>query len=127
MYKKIIFGLLSAALLTVLFAACTIRDASTLPSGPTVHMGGSQFLQTTITLKKGDKLTLVDDAAAPHVITNGKWDGATQKPALEPGAPRVNLNFSGGDSKSTDPFNTAGTFAIYCTIHGGMNLTVTVQ
>ncbi|MBV9230211.1 MAG: hypothetical protein JOZ18_12935 [Chloroflexi bacterium] len=128
MYKKILFGLVGCALLTVLFAACTIRDASTIQSGPSVKMGASTFLQPTITIKKGDTLTLVNTAAVTHIVVNGTWDGATQKPGKEPGAPAVNLNFTGsGDSKPAGPFNTAGTFKLYCTIHGGMNLTVTVQ
>ncbi|HLG62147.1 MAG TPA: plastocyanin/azurin family copper-binding protein [Ktedonosporobacter sp.] len=127
MYKKFLLVITSFALLTILFAACTIRDESSISSGPQVKMGASNFIDTTITIKKGESITLVDTATAPHIITNGTWDGTTQKPAKEAGAPTVNLNFSGGDSKSAGPFTTAGTFKLYCTIHQGMNLTVTVQ
>jgi len=127
MYKRILFGIMACAAMTILLAACTIRDAASIPTGPTVGMGNASFLQNTINIKKGDKLTLVDKVAVAHIITNGYWDGSTQKPGKEAGAPTVNLNFQGNDTSSTAPFNTAGTFRLYCTIHGGMNLTVTVQ
>lgn len=127
MYKKFLLVVTGFGLLTILFAACTIRDASTISSGPQVKMGATNFIDTTITIKKGESITLVDTATAPHTITNGAWDGSTQKPAKEAGAPAVNLTFSGGDSKPVGPFTTAGTFKLYCTIHQGMNLTVTVQ
>ncbi|MBV9689710.1 MAG: hypothetical protein JO202_08350 [Ktedonobacteraceae bacterium] len=127
MHKRILHGIVACAIMTILLAACTIRDAASIPTGPMVKMGNATFLQDTITIKKGAKVTLVDTVAVTHIITNGYWDGSTQKPAKEAGAPAVNLNFTGNDTSSTPPFNTAGTFKLYCTIHGGMNLTVTVQ
>ena len=96
--------------------------------GTTVHMGNSTFLVPTTTIPKGSKLTLVDDVAVPHIIQNGTYDAnGTPKPAKEPGAPTVNVNFSGSDTKDIGPFTTAGTFHLYCTIHVNMNLTVTVK
>ncbi|QBD78013.1 hypothetical protein EPA93_19230 [Ktedonosporobacter rubrisoli] len=127
MHKKIIFGVLGFALLTVLLVACTVRDQASLPTGPSVHMSASDFVQKTITIKKGQTLTLINDASAPHTVVNGKWEGSKQVAEKEAGAPTVSLNFTGNDRKSTPPFNTAGKFDIYCTIHGGMNLTVTVE
>jgi len=127
MYKKILFGVIGIALLTVLFAACNIVDASNLASGPQVKMGCSYFIQHSVTIKKGETITLVDTVSAPHIITNGTWQDGTAKAAKEAGAPTVNLNFVGSDTKPTPAFTTAGTFQLYCTIHGGMNLTVTVQ
>lgn len=121
-----LFGMVACALLSLLFAACTIKDAS-LSSGPSVHMGGSNFIQSTITIKKGDMLNFVDDASSPHIILNGTWDGTTPKSSTEAGAPTVKLNFSGQGAQAAGPFNTAGTFKVYCTIHQGMNLTITVQ
>jgi len=49
-------------------------------------------------------------------------------PLQETGAPTVsNLMFStAGQSRVIGPFNTAGTFHLYCSIHTGMNLTITV-
>jgi plastocyanin len=95
--------------------------------GTTVHLGNATFLQSSITIPKGSKLTLVDDVAVPHIIENGSWKGSTQAPAKEPGAPTVNANFAGNDTHEVGPFTTAGTFHLFCTIHPGMNLTVVVH
>jgi plastocyanin len=127
MYKKLLFGMIGFALLTVLFTACTIRDTANAPAGPQVKMGPSTFVQSTVTIKKGQSLTLVNVSTAEHIIDNGTWKGATQAPGQESGAPKVALTVQGSGSSTTAPFNTAGTFQLYCTIHGGMNLTVTVQ
>ncbi len=127
MYKKVLCAAVVLGLLTVLFAACTIRDSSAAAAGATVHMGGADFLQKSVTIKKGESVNLVDDSTSPHIIVNGSWVGSQQVPHQEPGAPTVKLQFNGNDSAPMGPFNTAGTFHVYCTIHQGMNLEVIVQ
>jgi plastocyanin len=127
MYKKILAGVIGIALLSAILAACNIVDASTLATGPQVKMGGSTFITPTITLKKGQTLTLVDTSSAAHIIANGTWQNGTAKHMQESGAPTLNLNFAGSDTHTTPAFTTAGTYLVYCTIHSGMNLTVIVQ
>ena len=126
MHKKLICGLVIVGLLTVFVSACGIRDAST-SSLPTVHMGGATFLQTSITIHKGDMLNLVDDVASTHIIANGTWENGVAKPHVEGGAPTINQTYAGNDSSAVGPFSTAGTFQLYCTIQTNMNLTVNVQ
>jgi len=85
------------------------------------------FLQSTVTVKKGSKLTLTDDGQFLHILGNGAWVNNSPQQATESGAPSIqNLNVN-GNSVEIGPFNTAGTFHIYCTIHSGMNLIVVVQ
>jgi plastocyanin len=126
MRKKAFVGLLLLGLLSVVMAACTIRDAS-VASGPSVRMLGADFAQHTITLKKGEQLHLVNASSSPHIVTNGTWANGEAKAGSESGAPQVKMNFVGNDSATTPPFNTAGSFNLYCPIHGGMNLTVNVE
>ena len=126
MHKKMLIGLVLFGLLTLLLSACGIKDLSTA-SGPSVHMSGTDFVQKSVTVHKGDMLNLVDDAASTHIIVNGSWVNGTAKPAVEPGAPTINQQYNGNDSAPIGPFNTAGTFHLYCTIHQNMNLTVIVQ
>lgn len=129
MLKNHIISLLvigGLAIFTISLASCKITDTSVV-SGPIVHMGQTTFIQTTVALKKGENLLLVNDVNGPHIITNGTWQGTVQKPMVEPGAPIFNKSFSGKDRASIGPFNQAGQFLIYCTIHQGMNLTVTVK
>ena len=127
-----VFALLS--LLVVFFAACSSSSGTNSATGSaaanaanTVHMNDSDFVQHSITIKKGESITLVDDVATAHIIANGTWDNGNAKPLDEKGAPNVQLQFQGNDTQSVGPFNTAGTFHLYCTIHPNMNLTVIVQ
>jgi plastocyanin len=127
----------SLAIGSILLAACTRPGsspiASSTPEGggkggsTTVQLGLTTFLQTSITIPKGSMLTLVDTQAVPHIVTNGSWVAGTAKPAKETGAPTVNQSFSGNDTHQIGPFNTAGTYHLYCTIHQNMNLTVIVS
>ena len=97
--------------------------------GAGVHMGETTFLQPSVTISKGSSLTLIDDVPVLHIIGNGSWVNNVTKPAREPGAPVVNnLQFNtAGQSVAVGPFNTAGTFHLYCSVHLNMNLTVIVQ
>ena len=117
-------GFVLGALLVAMLAALTPQTSSGTPE---VHMGIGNFVQSTVTISKGAKLLLIDDGQFPHVLSNGMWVNNTPHPATEAGAPPVqNLNVN-GNSVEIGPFNTAGTFHLYCTIHPGMNLTIVVQ
>ncbi len=124
--NKILTELVCWGLLLGLLAACSIGGATT-STGPTVNMGATNFLQSSVTLNVGDTLTLVDDTSSMHIITNGSWEGGTAHPAQEAGALSIHQTFYGRDTASIGPFTQAGTFHLYCTIHRGMNLTVIVH
>ena len=127
MYKKILVGLILLGILSTTIASCGIYDQANVPTGPTVHMGAANFLQPSITISKGQSINLIDDVAVPHTIKNGTWNGGSMVLKAESGAPTVNVSFNGNDNNSIGPFNTSGTFKLLCTIHQGMNLTVTVS
>jgi plastocyanin len=118
---------------TILGLYCIIAlllTACGASNGPNpVHMSGNKFVQSSITIKKGESITLInDDLFGSHTIANGNWNNGTAQPARETGAPVVNNRQIGGNSSATiGPFTTAGTFQLYCTVHPGMNLTVIVQ
>jgi plastocyanin len=102
----------------------------TVGSGGTgVHMGETTFLQSSVTISKGSSLNLIDDVPVLHIIGNGSWVKNVAQPAREPGAPTVNnvQISSAGQSITVGPFNTAGTYHLYCSVHLNMNLTVIVQ
>src|SRR5437588_4605770 len=126
MYKKTLVGLALLAILTTIFAACAIRDESG-PSGPTVHIMGSNCVQPSITISKGDSITLIVDDAVAHTIKNGTWNGGNQVLKTESGALSVSVNLNGNDSATLGLFTTGGTFHLLCTIHPGMNLAVIVS
>ena len=124
--KKLVAVVVILSLATVLVVACGGGGAG---GSTDVHLGNTTFTQPSVTISKGSSLSLIDDVAVVHIISNGSWVNGTPMPATEPGAPVVsNLQFSSsGQSQSIGPFNTAGTFHYYCSVHTGMNLTVTVQ
>ena len=127
MYKKVLVGLVLLGILSTTIAACGIYDQSNVPTGPTVHMAGSNFLQPSITISKGQSINLIDDVAVLHTIKNGMWNGNNQVLKAESGAPTVDVTLNGNDSSMVGPFTTSGTFKLLCTIHPNMDLTVIVS
>jgi plastocyanin len=133
--KKFLLLLATFSLIATFLVACTDPTTGQTPtpgssgsSGNTVHMNETQFVPTTITIKKGESINLVNDAAVVHIIQNGTWESnGTPKAEKETGAPTVQQQFNSNDSHSIGPFTTAGTFQLYCTVHEGMNLTVIVK
>ena len=122
----IVVGML---ILSALAAAnpATSSASSTSNGEPSVHMTLDKFSPNVVLLPKGSRLLVVDDASVEHILQNGAWTNGTARTIAESGAPVVhNVDITGG-SVEIGPFNTAGIFHIYCTIHPGMNLTIVVQ
>jgi len=91
-------------------------------------MNDSNFEQSSITIKKGERITLVSDTAQIHILQNGTWDNnGNARSEKEPGAPTVDGQVNGYANQEFGPFNTPGTFHLYCTIHPGMKLTIIVK
>ncbi len=128
--KKLIAVLIALSVVTILTAAsCSRPGGSGNGNGNDVHMGNTTFTQPSVTISKGSNVNLIDDVAVLHIISNGAWVNGVGTPTTEPGAPTVsNLQFNtAGQSLNVGPFNTAGTYHIYCSVHQHMNLTVIVQ
>lgn len=93
-----------------------------------VHLGAMSFAPDIVALHTGDTLTVIDDAAVPHILANGSWSASNQaQPATESGAPVIQNVELNNNTRALGPFTTPGTYHIYCTVHPGMNLTVIVQ
>jgi plastocyanin len=105
------------------------NSASTASNSVDVHLEGTSFDQSSVTISKGGTVNLINDTATVHIIQNGSWENGTAKSAVETGAPVVSgVQFSTMNQKQVvGPFTTAGTFNVYCTVHPGMNLTIIVQ
>src|SRR5436309_2021395 len=129
--KKLIVIFVAMALFTILTAASCAGSGGggSAGAGASVHMGPTTFLQPSVTISKGSSLSLIDDVPVLHIIGNGSWVNNVTQPAIEPGAPVVNnvQISSAGQSITVGPFNTAGTYHLYCSVHLNMNLTVIVQ
>ncbi len=114
----------------LLLMLATILSACVGPLGTqnSVHLHATSFEPSSMSIKKGETITLVNDTMEVHIIENGRWDAnETERPGKEPGAPGVDIQVGGNENVTIGPFNTPGTFWLYCTVHPGMNLTVKVS
>jgi plastocyanin len=131
MSKKPLALLMLCGVITLVLVACSVTGTggtSSGGSGKQVHMNDTNFVQASLTIKKGERITLIDDSLTPHIIANGIWENGKAKPAREPGAPEVkNVQINGYSQDAIGPFTAAGTYHFYCTVHLGMNMTVVVQ
>jgi plastocyanin len=131
--KKILALVVIVGLLSVLVAACGQGAAANSSGGSSshvtdVHLGVQSFLQSSVTIKQGNSLNLINDASDVHLISLGQWVNGSPKPEKEAGAPQVHsLEFAGNASHEIGPWSTPGTYHLYCTIHQNMQLTVVVQ
>lgn len=127
--KKWLIVLALFSLLATVIVACEDGSGSSSSDGPTtVHTNDLIFLKDQMTIQKGQSITVINDVGTPHVIANGTWDNSNPKSLKERGVPITGeVSLAGNETKVIGPFNTAGVFHLYCTIHPNMNLTVTVQ
>ena len=125
--KKLVVVALVAIALT-LFLACTNTSNTTSNNPNTIKTEGGVFNISSITIKKGSTITFLDDPnnGALHILVIGQ--NAQQE--SESGAPDFGgvsgIRIDIGDSWTTPPWNTAGTYHVACTVHPTMNLTVIV-
>src|SRR5512142_454737 len=94
--KQLLALVVVLSLVSVLIGACGGSSAGTSSPAPTeVHMGQTNFVQSSVSISKGGSISLIDDVASTHIIANGTWQGSTPKPGAEAGAPPANhLHFT---------------------------------
>jgi plastocyanin len=84
------------------------------------------FSPTTLTVGVGTTVTWQNDSGQQHNVT---WiDAAGRNAALAgDGTGDIGISDIFNAGTHTRLFNTAGTYAFHCSIHPGMNGTLTVQ
>ena len=127
-----ISGLIAGLLLLVSAISC--GGDSTAPGGGGGGGGGNcpvntfcminnTFFPNALTVMGGTTVTWRNDDAFAHNVT---WDNATGRSAALAGDGTGDTgDFSSGTH--TRLFNTPGVYGFHCTIHFGMNGTLTVQ
>jgi|SRR5579859_947055 len=94
----------------------------------TVALEVGSFSQSSISLTKGQSLTIVDSGAYHHNLSMGQWVNGVPDIQSQPGAPTLvnkDLNASGA-TFILGPFTTAGTFYLLCSLHHNMQLKIIV-
>ena len=95
------------------------------PTPPdTVGMQFMDFSKDTVTLHRGDTLTLVNSSRNIHVVGPGE-NGQLVSPV--PGEPITGYHMMDTNAVyKTGPWMTPGTYHVTCSVHPKMNLTVVV-
>ena len=89
-----------------------------------VGMVTRDFSKDVVTLQRGDRLTLVNDSNAVHVIGPGT---DTHVVSPERGNPMTGFRLMQTNAVyTTGRWMTVGTFYLTCTVHPGMNLKIVV-
>jgi plastocyanin len=139
--RKVLLGLVTLGCLLVLVSACARNISGGPPGGGsssptattsncasgTVHTLASSFKESCVVVAKGGKLHIIPSVTSFHTLDPGSWENGNAVHMTEPGAPPIHNVQVTSSPVSIGPFNTAGTFHIYCTVHPGMNLTVIVK
>jgi len=89
-----------------------------------VGMVTRDFAKEVVTLHRGQRLTLVNDSNAVHVIGPGR---DTHIASPEHGVPMTGFHLMQTNAVyTTGPWMTPGTFYLTCSVHPGMDLKVVV-
>lgn len=127
MKKIMLFAVIFALGLFSVLAACGGSSGSTAQKY-TVSMSGTTFNSNSITISKGSTITfMTEQGGTAHNLvigTNGHANAESGTPDFGSGGQTVGP----GQSWTSGPWNTAGTFHVTCTYHPTtMTLTVTVN
>jgi plastocyanin len=87
--------------------------------GDQVELTGFAFAPSELTVAPGTTVTFVNNDTSPHTVTEGS-DGTPADDA------RFDEHVAAG-GQVTVTFDEAGTYAITCTLHPQMNMTVNVE
>ena len=111
------------------FAACGSAAGDSNANAPAneADMGTNNFVQTSRTIKTGESIHFVDQqSGTTHILCIGK-DGHCDTGAKGP-QDLTGQGFTIQPGESHDVlFDTPGTYAVTCTIHPNMNMTITVS
>lgn len=116
-------------ILTLGLAACGSASGESNAHAPAneVDMGTNNFVQTSRTITTGESIHFVDQqSGTTHILCIGK-DGRCDTSAKGP-QDLAGQGFTIQPGQSQDVrFDTAGTYAVTCTIHPNMNVMITVS
>lgn len=124
-----LLSLCALALVVLAMAGCVVQSAPPTSTGNTINMGATTFDRVTLTIKKGERLTFVDDRATGtiHILVIGSQGQAKTQAGAADFKGSTGITFQPGDSWTSPTWDTPGTYHVTCTVHPTtMNLTITV-
>src|SRR6266851_1426060 len=128
-FRTVLTGLICIWVGAIVVGALVQPDKPITALGPTtVVLEVGSFSQSSMSLTKGQSLTIVYSGTYHHNLSMGQWIGGAPLVQNQPGAPTlVNKDVNGaGVTVILGPFTTAGTFYLICTLHHNMQLKIIV-
>lgn len=125
-----------AGLSVLLFSnACASSGAQTQQTdkpvpkaGATVNTGLLAFDPKTVSIKRGETVTWVGGDSITHVLVQGSYEvGRDGLRTKESDDKAFNLKLSKKGQQVSHTYDQPGMFTYFCTIHQGMNGSVTVS
>lgn len=111
-----------------LLVAGIVAPAAAMPTPPPQHgaitMEHEMFSQDSVTIHRGQTLTLVNNSLFIHIIGPGHDGTLTSAPKGVPMTDRVLMQTN--DTYTTPAWNMPGTYWLTCSVHPEMNIKVIV-
>ena len=95
-------------------------DSVTISPGSSVPSNGKFFVPETLTVSKGTTVTWTNEDTTLHTVTSGNPEAGNSGTEFDSSYLAAGKTFQ-------HPFNTAGTFDYYCTLHPYMKGKVVVS
>ena len=95
-------------------------DSVTISPGSSVPSNGKFFVPETLTVSKGTTVTWTNEDSTLHTVTSGSPEAGNSGTEFDSSYLAAGKTFQ-------HPFNTAGTFDYYCTLHPFMKGKVVVN
>jgi nitrite reductase (NO-forming) len=95
-------------------------DSVTISPGSSVPSNGKFFVPETLTVSKGTTVTWTNEDTTLHTVTSGSPEAGNSGTEFDSSYLAAGKTFQ-------HPFNTAGTFDYYCTLHPYMKGKVVVS
>jgi plastocyanin len=118
----------AAAAAATLAVACSTSNDSAGATGE-VRVKLLAFAPTPLRVKAGTTVTWTDDEPVTHTVTSGTVTGVDAATGLRAGETPDGVfdgRLAGAGATFSHRFTEAGEFSYFCSIHKGMNATVTV-
>lgn len=92
-----------------------------------VEMGVANFVQSSVTIEKGQSVHfVVQQSGAAHILCTGKNGQCDTGASASKDLDSPGFTIQPGESHDVR-FDNAGTYAVTCTLHPMMNLVITVR
>jgi plastocyanin len=114
-------------LVVPLLVAGIFVPAAVTPKNPppgAISMAHEMFMQHSVTIHRGQRLTLVNNSLFVHIIGPGQDGRLAEGPPGEPMTGRILMQTD--ETYTTAPWNTPGTYWLTCSVHPEMTVKVVV-